>query len=132
MIHFALQCPLEHRFDSWFASNAVFDAQLAAAQVSCPICGNTGVRKSLMAPNVQTASLRSAPTAAESALSEMRRAVTEHSDYVGLNFAAEARKMHSGEIDSRAIYGEAKIDEARALIQDGMPVMPLPFMVKTN
>ncbi len=132
MIHFALQCQSDHRFDSWFASNAAFDAQIAAAQVACPICGNTGVQKSLMAPSVQSNSLRAPQTPVETALSEMRRKVTENSDYVGLNFAAEARKMHSGEIDSRAIYGEAKLDEARALIEDGVPVMPLPFMVKTN
>jgi hypothetical protein len=63
-------------------------------------------------------------------MAEMRRKVEENSEYVGLNFAAEARAMHEGTIDERSIYGEAKPDEARALLEDGIPVAPLPFMPK--
>lgn len=64
----------------------------------------------------------------EAAMAEIRRAVEENSEYVGLNFAAEARRMHEGEIDPRAIYGEAKLTEAKALLEDGVPVAPLPFI----
>lgn len=60
----------------------------------------------------------------------MRKQVEENSDYVGLNFAAEARQMHDGTLPPRAIYGEAKPEEARQLIEDGVPVAPLPFMPK--
>ena len=66
----------------------------------------------------------------EAAFAEMRRQVEAHSDYVGLNFVAEARRMHEGQIDERAIYGEAKPDEARALLADGVPVAALPFRPK--
>jgi hypothetical protein len=66
----------------------------------------------------------------EAAMAEMRRQIEANSDYVGLNFAAEARRMHEGEIDERAIHGEAKAEDARALLEDGIPVAPLPFLPK--
>ncbi len=79
-------------------------------------------------------SLSQPETEAQKALSEMRKHVEENSNYVGMNFATEARAMHDGDVPERAIYGEAKPDEAKALIEDGVPVMPLPFMPgrKTN
>lgn len=63
----------------------------------------------------------------EQALGELRRQVEANSDYVGKDFASEARAMHLGEAPERAIYGEAKVDEAKALIEEGVPVLPLPF-----
>jgi hypothetical protein len=71
---------------------------------------------------------------AEATLAKLRREVEEKSDYVGMGFAAEARKMHEGETPHRSIYGEARTDEAKKLIEDGIPVAPLPFMPtrKTN
>lgn len=56
--------------------------------------------------------------------------VEDNSDYVGSNFATEARKMHLGDAPERSIYGEAKLEDAKALIDDGISVMPLPFMTK--
>ena len=66
----------------------------------------------------------------EAAMAEMRRQIEANSDYVGMNFASEARAMHEGKIDERSIYGEAKPEEARALLEEGIPVAPLPFMPK--
>lgn len=63
-------------------------------------------------------------------IAEMRKHVEQNSDYVGSDFAAEARKMHEGDAEARSIYGEAKLDEAKALIEDGVPVVPLPFAPK--
>ena len=134
MICFALHCPNDHHFDSWFPSGAGFDALAASGQLACPICGDTGVTKSLMAPAVRPAEkagarqLTSPSNELEAALAEMRRVVEENSEYVGLNFVAEARRMHEGDIDQRAIYGEARFDEAKALFDDGIPVAPLPFL----
>ncbi|WP_083100892.1 DUF1178 family protein [Pseudophaeobacter leonis] len=70
-----------------------------------------------------------APPAAEmqKMLGELRRKVEANSDYVGKDFASEARAMHLGDAPERAIYGEAKPEEAKALIEDGIPVLPLPF-----
>lgn len=131
MIKFSLKCSKDHSFDSWFQSAAAYDTLVGAGMITCAVCGSSEVTKSLMAPEIST---RKAPRAlsapaspAEQALAEMRRAVEENSDYVGLDFAREARDMHDGTAPLRAIYGEARPDEARALIEDGVPVTPLPF-----
>lgn len=137
MIRYDLTCPEGHDFDSWFQSAEAFDNLRAAGHLACAVCGAGGVEKRIMAPAVRPArkagekpKLKEPATDLEAAMVEMRRQIEENSDYVGLNFAAEARRMHEGEIDERSIYGEAKADEARALLEDGIPVAPLPFMPK--
>jgi hypothetical protein len=142
MIRYALTCAADHAFESWFQSSAAYDRLEAGGRVACPVCGSTTVRKALMAPAVQGAARAGEPAPAappspadiEKALAELRRQVEENSDYVGLNFAAEARRIHAGEAPERSIYGEAQPDEARRLIEDGVPVAPLPFVPrrKTN
>jgi hypothetical protein len=137
MIRYDLTCPSDHRFDSWFSNAAGFDTQKAAGQVACPTCGSTVIEKALMAPNVATAHTRPMTTprdGREAALAALREKVEQGSDYVGMNFVAEARAIHAGDAPERSIYGEAKPEEARALIEDGVPVTPLPFMPtrKTN
>lgn len=138
MIRFTLKCPDGHAFESWFQSGDAFDALRKAGLVSCPQCGVTEVEKSLMAPMVgqareaepaTLAAAKDSPDEARTqALARLRAEIEAKSDYVGMNFAAEARKMHAGEAPERAIYGEARPDEARKLIEDGVPVAPLPFM----
>ncbi len=139
MIHFSLKCAEGHDFDSWFQSSEAFDKLHAAGMVACSVCGSSDVAKSLMAPKVKTSREQSAPltgarSQSEKALAEMRRNVEENSEYVGLKFAAEARRMHLGDTPERAIYGEARPEEAKQLIEEGVPVAPLPFMPprKTN
>ena len=141
MIRFTLSCAEGHRFDSWFQSSSAFDALQSSGHLSCAICGGTGVEKALMAPALgqseeaapapaKAQEARPAPdrAAAEAALRAFRKKVEETSDYVGPSFAKEARAMHLGEVPERPIYGEARGDEARALIEDGIPVAPLPFV----
>jgi hypothetical protein len=137
MIHYDLTCPNGHNFDSWFQSAEAFDALQAAGHLSCAICGAAGIEKRIMAPAVRPArkagdkpKLKEPASDLEAAMAEMRRQIEANSDYVGLNFAAEARRMHEGEIDERAIHGEAKAEDARALLEDGIPVAPLPFLPK--
>ncbi len=134
MIKYTLNCDQGHQFESWFQSGAAYDRLAADGHVSCAICGSSGVERALMAPSVPTkgnkAELSKAQSEAEAALAQMRKHVEENSDYVGLKFAAEARKMHDGEAPERAIYGEAKPEDAKKLIEDGVPVAPLPFMPK--
>lgn len=110
--------------------------------VSCSVCGSTQVEKAIMAPRVSTRTdmdrterpLSEPASPAEQALAEMRRKIEAESDYVGKDFAKEARRIHDGEADARQIHGEARPDEARQLLEDGVPVVPLPFMTnrKTN
>jgi len=138
MIRYTLKCEKDHRFESWFADAATFDRLHAAGHVACTTCGSTKVEKTLMAPSVPAKRNKTDLTApanpAEEALAAMRKHVEENSEYVGLGFAKEARAIHDGEKPDRAIFGEAKPEEAKKLIEDGVPVAPLPFMPqrKTN
>ncbi len=131
MIRFSLKCDRDHRFDSWFQSAEAFERLHAAGMLACSVCGSHGVEKALMAPQVQgtreAQPLTAPPSAAEQAMAELRRKIEANADYVGPRFAQEARDMHDGTIPERAIYGEARPDEARRLIEDGVPIMPLPF-----
>ncbi|MGJ8616137.1 MAG: DUF1178 family protein [Sulfitobacter sp.] len=143
MIHYALKCDQGHNFESWFQSAAAFDALADAGHLSCAICGSSDVKKAIMAPRVVAKStpgkaalptedapvpmLKSPQSDVEKAVAELRKKVEETSDYVGNDFARQARAMHLGDVPERAIYGEAKPDEARSLIDDGVPLLPLPF-----
>jgi hypothetical protein len=136
VIRYALRCADDHRFDSWFGSSADFDRLVAAGHLSCAICGNPDVQKDLMAPSVagsgsegpEPARALSAPLSpAEQALAELRRRIEARSENVGRDFAAEARRIPEGTAPERPIIGEAQVAEARALIDDGIPVAPLPW-----
>lgn len=135
MIRFSLKCAKDHSFESWFPSGSAFDTLKAAGHVACPVCGSGEVEKALMAPSVaalrgeaERPSLGAPATELEAALAALRRQVEENSDYVGMDFVTEARRMHAGEAPERAIHGEARADEARKLLEDGVPVTPLPFL----
>ena len=138
MIRFTLRCTNGHEFDSWFASNAAYDRLAAAGHLSCSRCGISAVTKALMAPAVQSAPDAPAapPADPEAALAArieaLRREVEANSEYVGERFATEARAIHAGEAPERAIWGEARLDEARALHEDGVPIAPLPFIARRN
>jgi hypothetical protein len=113
----------------------------ARLRVLVSVCGDNGVEKAIMSPGVPakqntreaTAPTLSQPaTPAEAALRELRRKIEANSDYVGRDFAAEARKIHDGEADARAIHGEASLAEAKSLVEDGVPVLPIPWMNRRN
>lgn len=133
MIKYTLKCSNNHSFDSWFDTASSFDKLKAAGHVTCAICGVSKVEKAIMAPQVQAARNKAKPdltapaSSAEQVLKEMRKKVEETSENVGENFALEARAIHDGEAPERSIYGQAKPDEAKALIEDGVPVVPLPW-----
>lgn len=142
MIRYSLKCAQAHEFESWFQSAAAYASLHAAGLVTCAVCGTADVDKLLMAPAVRPARNAATPpahaqpvpplsqpkTEAEQALAALRAQVEANSEYVGMNFATEARKMHDGITPERAIYGEARPEEAKKLIEDGVPVAPLPFL----
>ncbi len=134
MISYALKCENDHRFDSWFKSADAFDKLQASGMLTCTICGSQKVEKNLMAPQVRASRdktvkpLSGEKSPAEQALAELKKKVEENSEYVGKDFAREAREIHDGLKPERPIYGEARLDEAKKLAEDGVPVMPLPFM----
>ncbi|MEM6483105.1 MAG: DUF1178 family protein [Pseudomonadota bacterium] len=133
MIKFTLKCENGHQFDSWFQSTSAFEKLNNAAMVTCETCGSTLVEKAIMAPAVRAGRDQSRPlsnpqTDAEKALASMRKEIEGKSEYVGLGFANQARDMHDGLVPPRPIHGEAKPEEARKLVEDGVPVAPLPFV----
>jgi hypothetical protein len=146
MIRYSLKCDAGHQFESWFQGADAFSTLKAAQQLACPICGATAVEKDLMAPTVRPGRRAEAAQPArgdrpvtapnltepgsdlEAALAALRKQIAETSEYVGMNFATEARKIHDGTAPERSIHGEARPDEARKLIEDGLPVAPLPFL----
>ena len=112
-----------------FASSAAFESQRDSGQVQCAVCGSTQIDRALMAPAVATGT-PALKDGEKTPLEQLRDHIETNSDYVGLRFADEARAMHEGRSESRAIYGEARPEEARALIEDGVPIAPLPFTPK--
>jgi hypothetical protein len=141
MIRYTLKCDQGHDFESWFASATAYDSLRKAGHVMCANCGSVKVEKALMAPAVSHSKKQAAPPQktqqdaqkdTQQKLAALRREVEEKSDYVGKNFVTEARAMHDGDAPERPIWGEARIDEAKALLDDGVPVMPLPFIPKSK
>ena len=132
MIRYALRCSDGHSFESWFQSAAAFDALAARGHLSCAVCGSGAVSKSLMAPQVtaEKAKDRSANPSRDEVIAEIRRDVEQNATYVGGDFARKAREMHEGAEPATSIYGETNVREARALIEEGVPVVPLPFRPK--
>lgn len=150
MIRYALRCARGHEFESWFQSSSAYDSQHKRGLVTCPACDSTKVEKAIMAPRIArkgkskpapqpiaapaedaaSTSLVMAPQERElvTKLKELRDHVLKNADNVGKEFPDEARKMHYGDIEHRAIYGEATTEEARALIDEGVEVAPLPVL----
>jgi len=143
MIVFDLSCGAGHVFEAWFGSSADYEDQRARGLVACPICGASEVDKAVMAPNVSPKGNRRttpvamrndvpAPAEMKAALTALARAqakLLEGSEHVGSRFAAEARAIHDGDAPERAIHGQATVAEAKALVEEGVPVAPLPLPV---
>ena len=133
MIKYALTCEHEHPFEGWFGSSADYDDQQANGMLECPVCASTAVRKQIMAPAV-AGTKRTKPADASpqmhsmmmEAMGRVRRHVEDNFDYVGDAFAREARDIHEGRSEDRGIYGEASPAEVKKLVEDGVPVAPLP------
>ena len=142
MIHYALVCDKDHKFEAWFRNAQAFDEQHARGIVTCPTCNSASVEKALMAPAIGKPAPASKPLPEKiplsighpqhaqllEALRTLREKVVSEADNVGDKFAEEARKIHFKEADARGIYGEATRDEVAALIEDGVDFMPLPSL----
>jgi hypothetical protein len=142
MIRYDLICDQGHAFDGWFRDSAAYDAQASSGLVTCAVCGSAKVEKQLMTPGVPVKSNRKASASGSQTMMvagrdpraqalidmmrEMRRTVEANAEYVGDRFADEARKIHYEEAEQRGIYGEATADDAKALIEEGIEVQPLP------
>ena len=176
MIVFDLNCPGGHQFEVWFRSSKDFEDQTARHEVFCPICGDSNVKKAIMAPNVgvkanqksseptgktsrnidqdideildelndgdivgefvdqYSVGLSSLPKELqdelETVLVKVQKHVEKNSEYVGDDFAEEARRIHYGESEGRSIYGEATEAESEELLDEGIDLVPLPLVRK--
>ena len=152
MIRYALCCDEGHRFDSWFYDSSAFDVQAERGLVLCPTCDSRHVVKAIMAPAVvakrdQRALKAAAPPAVaepvangpsepvEVALLDeghrqlvraFRDKVLAETRDVGRAFATEARRLHENDAPEERIRGQATLEEARDLLEDGIVVLPLP------
>ena len=138
MIRYALICDHEHDFEGWFGSSSDYDDQQGRGLVECPFCASKMVRKQIMAPAVAGTKRAaradpqgpSAPAQMHALMMEaagrIRAHVEENFDDVGDAFATEARAIHEGKAEDRGIYGQATPKEVRDLVEDGVPVAPLP------
>jgi hypothetical protein len=126
MIVFDLQCrDGGETFEAWFRSNADYEEQLGGGLVQCPFCQSANVAKAPMAPSVPKKS-GDAPLAR---LASMQAELLKDSRWVGDQFAATARAMHSGEVERELVHGQATVEQAKSLMDDGIPVAPLPLPV---
>ncbi len=140
MIHFQLKCSQNHEFEAWFRSSASFAEQCKRGDVDCPVCGDDKITKALMAPNISTVEKKSGQAAevrarevAEqilNAASKLREVVEENCEYVGDDFADEARAIHYGETEERDIYGETTEKEAEALDDEGVDFTRIPKITR--
>jgi hypothetical protein len=156
MIKYALICDADHEFESWFPDSASYDKQVKRGLVSCPVCDSVKVNKAIMAPNVARkdkdrvivanddaapapAAVAAAPAPVQDIalldeqqqqlrgmIRELHEKIVANTDDVGENFPEEARKMHEGDAPARSIRGKASFEEARELLEDGIPVLPIP------
>ena len=152
MIRYNLRCEKGHTFESWFQSSSAYESQEKRKLVSCPACGTVKVERAIMAPQIVSKKGREvaaptptapaeAPASSESTpllmaqelefrtnINELRDHIVKNADNVGERFPNEARAMHYGDKEHRPIYGEASPEEARALIDEGVEVSPLPVL----
>jgi hypothetical protein len=136
VIVFDLRCTGGHVFEAWFVSSAAFEDQRKRALLCCPMCGDSNVDKAVMAPNVAAKGNSKADVtpgqvkAALHALAAAQRTALEGSRWVGRDFASQARAMHVGEQAQESIHGQATVAEAKALVEEGVPVAALPLPVE--
>ena len=156
MIHYALRCNVGHEFEGWFRNSGSFDEQVSHGLLSCPHCGTAEVVRGLMAPAVRTRPAlmpppnlpapqpqpqpgppvdavpqpgpSPMPDALRALLQRMRREVERQCDDLGDGFAAEAIRMHRGEVVPRGIYGNASEEDQEALADEGVPVSSIPWL----
>ena len=136
MIIFDLKCGAQgHVFEAWFGSNEDFESQCARGLVCCPICGTAEVEKAPMAPRLGAKGNQAetmppeAVKAALAGMAEAQKKLLEKSEHVGDRFPDEARAIHLGETEARAIHGRASPADAASLREEGVPIAPLPFPV---
>jgi hypothetical protein len=144
MIKYALICDDSHAFESWFPSGDSYETQVKRGLIACPTCASIRISKAIMAPAILSGqkSERKAENGAATPVAllderqqrmreiarRLRQEIIANTDDVGAKFPEEARAIHEGDAPARSIRGQATPEEARALIEEGVGVLPLPFL----
>ena len=156
MIKYQLLCHLEHEFEGWFSDSASFSDQVEKKLVECPLCGSHEVRRALTAPNLNSPKMRKSADEANkppaegrvtaapvpegldaqqqahaighamTALRQLHKKIQADFTNVGEKFADEARKIHYGEAEAKAIYGTSTDEEREELAEEGIEFFQLP------
>lgn len=144
MIVYDLKCKKDHGFEAWFRDSGAYDEQAQAGKLACPVCGSRKVEKVPMAPRIAKGARARSPDdagktpAAEKAagtmqaLRALRDKIEKEFDYVGPQFAEEARRIHYGETDPHGIYGETSNEEAEALRDEGIEFGRIPWPARQD
>ena len=152
MIHYQLQCSQSHSFDGWFKDSASFEKQAKRNLIECPECGGTDIERALMAPALakreslpvpvpppaapaptpEKVAMERMPAQMLAVLQRIRAEVEKKCDYVGPNFADQARAMHRGEVDPKPIYGETTEEQAESLSEEGISVAKIPWVPRAD
>jgi hypothetical protein len=154
MILFELRCDQNHHFEGWFRDGKGYEAQTKAGKLVCPVCGSRRIEKAMMAPRIgkgaRTKSAKAEVTnlpapapapvppahpaemKAVQMLRDLRKQIEANCDYVGPEFAEEARKIHYGEAEARGIYGETSAEEAEALDEEGIEFARVPWVPRQD
>ena len=127
MIRYSLICDAGHSFESWFRDSAGFEKQAADGRIACPFCDSTKIARDVMAPNVAKQRDDSARDL-RMKLRELHDKVIAHTEDVGDRFPEEARAMEDGDSERRAIRGHATFEEAKALLEEGIEILPIPSL----
>lgn len=136
MIRYQLVCPKDHEFEGWFKDSAAFDTQAKKGLLVCPTCNSKKIKKAPMAPAIsKKAELAEAAANAQKMrewVTNVRKDVEKNAEYVGEKFPDEARAIHYGDAKERQIYGEATLADAKELIEEGIPVAPIPSLPRAD
>lgn len=136
MIRYQLVCNKSHDFEGWFRDSAAYDAQAKKGLLACPTCNSKQVKKAMMAPAVSKKGELAEAAAKAKAMREwvtnVRKHVEKNAEYVGEKFPDEARAIHYGDAQERQIYGEATVEDAKELIEEGIPVAPIPSLPRAD
>lgn len=137
MVKYVLRCENTHSFEAWFPDSNAYEIQRENNLINCPFCQTSKVEKAIMAPNIRT-SKKAAQTQTKKeellsddfvkAMEGIKNQIRDNFDYVGRDFAEEARAIHNGEKAQRLIYGESSNQEISELIDEGVPIAPIPPM----
>ena len=142
MIKYNLLCKkCDLAFDSWFASSKEYDKLKKKKLLNCLRCGSLKVEKNLMAPKLITKNLSHNNEKKDlirykkikKTIREYQKFIKNNFNYVGENFAYEARSIHyNNKKKNKGIYGTASEQDLKELKEEGIDAQMVPWFESEN